>query len=70
MILSLLGDVTLNGLFVSESEKNEERFLHVSQKLKQSDLVFANLESPIRGSEQGNKNKTHAQSIKHRMPGE
>lgn len=57
LIMSLLGDVALNGLFVSQPEKNRERFNEVNEVLQKSSMVFANLETPLQGNEGFNKEK-------------
>jgi len=48
--IALLGDVALNGLFCSDRTKNTSRFQSISKHLKNCDLVFANLETPVIGA--------------------
>jgi len=57
LIISLLGDIALNGLFVSQPGENKERFNEVKKILQKSDLVFANLETPLQGNRGPNKLK-------------
>lgn len=57
MIISLVGDIALNGLFVEQPEKNDIRFKSIAEKLQKSDFVLANLETPIKGDEGSNKLK-------------
>lgn len=47
MRIALIGDIALGGIISSQPEKNVCRFKEVSNELKGSDLVFANLETPI-----------------------
>jgi len=49
LTVALLGDVALNGLFNKEPEKNRDRFKEVGELLQMTDLVFANLETPVWG---------------------
>lgn len=49
LTVALLGDVALNGLFGKEPEKNRDRFNEVAELLQMTDLVFANLETPVWG---------------------
>ncbi len=48
--IALLGDVALNGLFCSDRAENTSRFQSISEYLKNCDLVFANLETPVIGA--------------------
>jgi hypothetical protein len=57
LIISLVGDVALNGLFISQPGKNQERLNEVKKILQKSDLVFANLETPLQGTEGSDKKK-------------
>lgn len=45
--IALVGDIALQGLHITEVEKNEQRFLEISPILQGADMVFANLEVPI-----------------------
>jgi len=65
MKIALLGDVALNGLFVSESERNLLRFKDVIPVLRDCDAVFANLEAPLRGEGGVNERKTQSGGIIH-----
>ncbi len=49
LTVALLGDVALNGLFNKEPEKNRDRFKEMGELLQMTDLVFANLETPVWG---------------------
>jgi len=53
-LIALVGDIALQGLHLTEPEKNEERFLEVGGVLKSADMVFANLEVPIAVDEERN----------------
>jgi len=57
MKISLVGDVALNGLFTHQPEKNIEKFQNVLDILHDSDVVFANLETPIEGKKGPNRFK-------------
>lgn len=56
--LALVGDISLNGLFSLEPEKNKLRLTEVSQLLSEYSLVLANLEMPVETNER-NENKNH-----------
>ena len=49
MRIALIGDIALNGLFVSDKLNNSKRLVSISKKLRDCDLVFANLETPLKG---------------------
>ena len=55
--ITFLGDIAFTGILSKETEKNEERFKEVSPILSNSDLVFANLEVPVKVDESQNDNK-------------
>lgn len=57
-MITLLGDLAFNGLISSEPEKNPDRFSDVITILSESDLVFANLEVPVRSGDSKNEYKT------------
>lgn len=65
MKIALLGDIALNGLFVLEHGKNKERFQEVVPILQNCDLVFANLETPLRGNGEINENKREGRGVIH-----
>lgn len=56
-MLSLLGDLSFNGLISNHPEQNIERFFDVASILHSSDLVFANLEVPVKGDDSINELK-------------
>lgn len=53
----LLGDIAFTGLLSEEPSKNHERFKEVAPLLQKSDIVFANLEVPVKVSETVNEHK-------------
>lgn len=65
VLIALLGDVALHGLFCEESEKNKNRFNDIRDILKKNDLIIANLETPIQGNGEINHLKKEAKGIIH-----
>ena len=61
MKITLIGDIAFNGIISTEPEKNSNRYNGVAPVLSQSDLVFANLEVPVKINDDKNeyKNFTH-----------
>jgi poly-gamma-glutamate capsule biosynthesis protein CapA/YwtB (metallophosphatase superfamily) len=57
MNFAFLGDIAFTGILSTQPEKNSKRFLDVSQILQNFDLVFANLEVPIKVAEVKNEYK-------------
>jgi hypothetical protein len=57
MDIFFIGDVAFTGIVSTQPEKNKERYQKVSTLLHRSDLVFANLEVPIKIDESQNKYK-------------
>ena len=55
--ISLIGDIAFNGLLSYEPEKNKERFADISNVFSNSDIVFANLEFPIKVIDEKNEYK-------------
>jgi poly-gamma-glutamate capsule biosynthesis protein CapA/YwtB (metallophosphatase superfamily) len=53
----ILGDIAFTGILSTEPEKNRERFKEVVSVLAESDLVFANLEVPVKIDESRNEYK-------------
>lgn len=53
----LLGDIAFTGLISNEPHKNIERFGSISSLLSNHDLVFANLEVPVKVDETENEHK-------------
>jgi len=53
----LLGDISFNGLISDQPEKNTQRFKRVAPVLQDAGLVFANLESPVKGNGEVNLQK-------------
>lgn len=53
----LLGDIAFNGLISEQPEKNTERFSLVAPFLQEADLVFANLEVPVKVADVKNEYK-------------
>jgi len=54
---SLLGDIAFSGLLSEQPKKNQERFKEVAPILQQFDLVFANLEVPVKVDNNINEHK-------------
>ena len=46
--INFLGDIAFNGILSTKPEKNKERFKDISPILNKSNLVFANLEVPLK----------------------
>lgn len=44
----ILGDIAFNGIISTESQKNNKRFEEIMPILSNADLVFANLEAPLK----------------------
>ena len=44
----IIGDLAFNGIICSQQEKNRERYKDIAHILKNEDVVFANLEVPIK----------------------
>lgn len=63
MKIALLGDVALNGLFVSEPDKNSARFKDVVPLLKNCSMVIANLETPLSGNGKINTDKPQDKGV-------
>ncbi len=55
--ITLLGDIAFTGLLSKEPHKNPERFQEVTPILNNSNMVFANLEVPVKASESVNEHK-------------
>ena len=51
---AFVGDIAFNGLLSENPELNFERFEKVAPILQNSDMVFANLEVPLRGDNSKN----------------
>lgn len=58
MEIILLGDIAFNGLISEQPEKNTERFSNVAPILQEADLVFANLETPVKAGDEYNSEKS------------
>jgi len=58
MNIILLGDIAFNGLISEQPEKNTERFSLVAPILQDADLVFANLETPVKAGTEYNNEKS------------
>jgi hypothetical protein len=56
--VTLLGDIAFNGLISEQPEKNVERFSMVAPILQEADLVFANLETPVKAGAEYNNEKS------------
>lgn len=52
-----LGDLALTGLFIHQPELNDQRFAEIRNSFTSRDLIFCNLEVPIKVSEEVNPNK-------------
>ncbi|MHA1380874.1 MAG: CapA family protein [Candidatus Helarchaeota archaeon] len=57
IILTFVGDISLSSLFVLDKKNNKKRFKDVFRLFNNSDLVFANLEAPLKGNGEFNTNK-------------
>lgn len=55
--ISLVGDISINGLFCSNFAENEKRVEEIANFLKDENLVFGNFESPIFGDGETNEQK-------------
>lgn len=58
MKISLIGDLAFTGLLSYDSENNRDRFIQITSILKESNIVFANLEVPIQYSNEKNEYKS------------
>lgn len=52
-----IGDIAFTGILSEEPAKNPERFKHITPILKKTDIVFANLEVPVKVGEIVNEQK-------------
>ena len=53
----ILGDIAFNGILSTEPEKNKKRFKNISPILNKSEIVFANLEVPLKVDDTKNEYK-------------
>lgn len=58
MEIILLGDIAFNGLISEQAEQNAVRFSLVAPILQEADLVFANLETPVKAGDEYNNEKS------------
>ena len=58
MNVLMLGDLAFTGLISEEPEQNIKRFIEVAPILNSADLVFANLEVPVKAGESKNEYKS------------
>ena len=58
MNITLLGDIAFTGILSTESRKNHQRFEHIGPILHKSEMVFANLEVPLKVDESRNEYKS------------
>ena len=63
--IALLGDVALNGLFLTQPEKNHQRFTEIAPILQSFPLVLANLETPLAGDNEFNPDKKDGKGVIH-----
>lgn len=60
-MLTLIGDISFNGIISDQPEKNTDRFSEVSSLLE-NDVVIANLESPVKSGDTPNEKKNRVYS--------
>ncbi len=65
VLIALLGDVALHGLYCEESDKNKNRFNGIATILEKTDLNIANLETPVQGNGETNDLKKGKKGIIH-----
>ncbi len=58
MIFTFLGDIAFNGIISERAELNNLRYTQVAQILKESEMVFANLEAPAKKDNTFNEHKS------------
>ncbi|KAF5073311.1 Bacterial capsule synthesis protein PGA_cap [anaerobic digester metagenome] len=56
--LTFIGDIAFNGLISEQPEQNAVRFSLVAPILQEADLVFANLETPVKAGDEYNNEKS------------
>ncbi len=61
----LLGDVAFNGLFSDDPDNNSKRFFQIMNFFKDSDLIFANLEFPVKEGFEQNEYKKFIHYAEH-----
>ncbi len=55
--IALIGDIAFTGIISSEPGKNTERYSHIVPILNKAELVFANLEVPVKSDNERNEYK-------------
>lgn len=63
--ISIIGDLTFNGLFCIDAQNNRERLSDVAEILKKCDYVFANLEAFLKGENIENPEKLKKGGVIH-----
>jgi len=56
--IALIGDIAFNGIISSEPSENEERYSKIVPVLRNAQLVFANLEVPVKTDNERNEYKS------------
>ena len=56
-MINLVGDIAFSGLLSSDSHKNHKRFKNITNVFLKDELIFANLEVPVKVDSTVNENK-------------